>query len=187
MARKHMKPFNVARGYCHKIEDFPIPHGCFYGRDSVSYWYCINKELYPLDTPTLEIYRLNPADGEWYLLIEQSETVKMIAEKATPEDWKMPIEYPKYKGIHSITSGIKMVSKSYQTIPGKTCFQEMQKIHENRHNTVINQPQDIWESVAPMTYEEKCGKKTIKRPRWKKTQYTLESKPYIVHNAHVCS
>lgn len=180
MARKHMKPFNVAHGWCHKIAGYPIPHGAFYGRDNVSYWYCINKELYPLDTPTLEIYRLNPADEEWYLLIEQSNTVKMIVERATSEDWAMPIEYPKFTGIHNVSSEVKMVSKSYQTIPGKTTFQELQLIHENRHNNVHNQPQNIWESIAPMMYEEKVGSRRIKRPNWKKTQYTQDSKPYLV-------
>ena len=180
MARKHMKLFNVATGWCHKIADTKIPRGAFYGRDAVSYWYCINKELYPLDTPTLEVYRLNPADGEWYLLIEQSETVNKIVQYATAEDWAMPIEYPKYTGIHNVSACVKMVSKSYQAIPGKTTFQELQHIHETRNNNVHNQPQNIWESIAPMMYSEKCGSKTIKRPRWKKSQYTADSKPYIV-------
>ena len=176
MARKHMKPFNIAKGYCHKIADFPIPHGSFYGRDNVSYWYCINKKLYPLDTPTLEIYRLNPADNEWYLLIEQSDTVKMIVERATPADWDMPIEYPKYKGIHVISANIdKTITRSKcQALKGGS-----QKF-TNRSENGCAIPLDMWESVAPMTYEEKCGTKRIKRPSWKKTQYKADSKPYLV-------
>ena len=178
--RKHMKLFNVATGYCHKVAGFPIPKGAFYGRDSVSYWYCINKELYPIDTPTLEIYRYNEVEDEWYLLLEHSKTVEIIVASATQEDWNMPIEYPKYKGIHNISASCAMKSKSYQTIKGESNFQKLQKAHENRFNNVHNQPQDIWESVAPMTYEEKVGTKRIKRPKWSKTQYTQNSKPYVV-------
>lgn len=178
MARKHMKIFNVAHGWCHKIADTPIPHGAFYGRDSVSYWYCINKELYPLDTPTLEMYRFDTRSEEWVLLIEQSETVKIIVELATKDDWNMPIEYPKYKGIHNVANtAASMHSKSYQTIPGKTTFQELQLAHEKRHNTVLNQPNDIWESIAPMSYADKFGSKNLNS---EKGQYTQNSKPYIV-------
>ena len=178
--RHHMKPFNVATGYCHKVAGFPVPRGAFYGRDKISYWYCINKELYPLDTPTLEMYRFNPADEEWYLLIEHSDTVRLIVESATKEEWDMSIEYPKFKGIHQVSSSIKMKSQSYQKVPAPSTFKELQKIHENRHNTVLNQPMDRWESIAPMTYEEKAGKKRINRPTWKKTQYTEDSKPYLI-------
>lgn len=143
MAKKHMKPFNVATGYCHKIANFPIPHGAFYGRDNVSYWYCINKELYPLDTPTLEVYRYNPKDEEWYLLIEQSETVKIIVERATKSDWKMPIEYPKFAGIHSISANIDktITRKKCQAIKGGA------KRFSNRSENPQQIPLDIAEKV----------------------------------------
>ena len=130
-----MKPFNVASGYCHKVANFRIPHGAFYGRDNVSYWYCINKELYPLDTPTLEIYRFNPADEEWYLLVEQSETVRLIVEKATPADWAMPIEYPKYTGIHVMSANMD------KTITRKKC--QAIKNGSKRYGTRMENPHAI--------------------------------------------
>lgn len=167
-----MKTFNVAQGYCHKVANFRIPKGAFYGRDDISYWYCINKELYPLDTPTLEIYRFNPKDEEWYLLIEQSETVNTIVGCATKEDWDMPIEYPKYTGIHNISANMD------KTITRKKCqaIKNGTKQFGNRKENPNEIPLDLWETVAPMVYSEKVGNKTIKRPRWKKTQYI--EKPY---------
>ena len=84
--------------------------------------------------------------------------------------------YPKYKGIHNMANtATAMRSKSYQTIPGKTTFQELQLSHEKRHNTILNQPMDIWESIAPMSYEEKHGTKN-------NGSYTNNSKPYIVRD-----
>lgn len=176
MARKHMKIYNVARGYCHKIADTHIPHGAFYGRDKISYWYCINKKLYPLDTPTLEMYRLNPENNEWYLLIEQSDTVKLIVERATQAEWDMPIEESKFTGIHSISANMDKTVRRTKSHALKDASRAFWNRNENRNQL----PLDMWESVAPMTYEEKVGKKRTNRPRWKKTQYTLASKPYLI-------
>ena len=165
---KSMKVFNIATGYCHKIQGQPIPKGAFYGRDKVSYWYCIHKELYPLATPTLEIYRLNPEDGEWYMLIEHSSLVQLIVDRATQSDWDMPIEYPRFTGIHNMSNNMDKVNR-------KT---KVHKSHSTPNTDMI--PLDAWESVAPMSYAEKNGSKRIKRPNWSSTQYTKASKPYYV-------
>ena len=148
-----------------------VPKGALYGKDKFGYWVCIQKELYPLDTPTLELYRWNNEKMGWVLLLEQSETVAYIAQCATKFDlWNIPIEYPKYTGIHSISENMDKVVRKHkiQRITSQYAF-------ENRHRDE-QIPLDIWESVAPMMYTEKAGNRRIKRPTWKKTTYV--EKPY---------
>ena len=172
-----MNKFNICNNYITKIQDMVIPKGALYGRDKLGYWVCINKELYPLDTPTLELYRWNNAQIGCILTIEQSETVAYISQCATKFNlWNVPIEYPKFTGIHAISSTNDKVVRKH-----KIQRITSQYDHNNRHNDK-QVPLDMWESVAPMTYEETAGKHTLKRPKWRKCQYTVDSKPYMVSN-----
>ena len=172
-----MNKFNICKNYITKIQDMVVPKGALYGKDKYGYWVCINKELYPLDTPTLELYRWNNAQMGWILTVEQSETVRYISECATKFNlWKIAIEYPKLTGLHSISATNDKVIRKH-----KVQRITSQYDHTNRHND-RQIPLDMWESVAPMMYEEKAGKHTIKRPKWRKCQYTVASKPYVVTN-----
>lgn len=171
--RKHMKLFNVARGYCHKIAGVAIPHGAFYGRDSKGYWYCINKTKFPIKSncPALELYRLE-SNGEWVLTVEMGDTVKKIFEWATLEEWAMPIEYPKYKGLHVISANMdKTIRKTKGRALGRTW----------RHHNELEVKSDVWENAAPMTYAEYNGRKCVKNRRYEKAHYTENSKPYYTY------
>lgn len=172
-----MKRFNICTNYITKIKDMVVPKGALYGKDRFGYWVCIQKELYPLDTPTLEMYRWNNDKMGWILLLEQSETVEYIVQCATKFDlWKVPIEYPKFTGIHSISANNDKVVRKHKI---QRITSQYDYDHRHDHKQV---PLDIWETVAPMSYAEKAGKHTLKRTKWRKCQYTVESKPYIVKN-----
>lgn len=172
-----MNKFNICKNYITKIKDMVVPKGALYGCDKYGYWVCVHKELHPLDTPTLELYRWNNAEIGWILTIEQSETVSYISQCATKFDlWKVPIEYPKFTGLHSVSANNDKVVRKH-----KIQRITSQYDHETRHNSK-QIPLDIWESVAPMMYEEKAGKHTLKRQRWNKCKYTTDSKPYVVTN-----
>lgn len=172
-----MNKFNICNNYITKIQGMVIPKGALYGKDKYGYWVCTQKELYPLDTPTLELYRWNNPEMDWVLTIEQSETVRYISECATKFDlWKVPIEYPKFTGVHEIAKNSSNIVRKHK-IQRITSQYDYEHRHDKEQISL-----DMWESVAPMLYEEKVGTKRIKRPNWHKTQYTPESKPYIVKN-----
>ena len=139
-----MNKFNLCSNYITKLHDMTIPKGALYGKDRWGTWVCIHKELYPLDTPTLELYRWNNEELDWVLTIEQSETVQYITNCATRFNlWNVPIEYPKFTGIHSISRNMdKTISRSKRSTL-KAASQRYENRHDNKQLAL-----DTWEKVV---------------------------------------
>ena len=139
-----MNKFNMCKNYITKLHDMTIPKGALYGKDRWGVWVCIHKELYPLDTPTLELYRWNNEEMGWVLTIEQSDTVRYIADCATRFNlWNVPIEYPKFTGIHSISANMdKTISRSK-----RGSLKAGAQRYANRHNHEQVEL-DTWEKVV---------------------------------------
>lgn len=184
MAKNHLAKFRVCYSYTCKIgieennrDKTVVPHGAIYGRDEFGYWYCINKEVYPAminGRYALETYRQNPRTGEWFLIIDTTDTIQFVIENLTDEIISMPVEYPKYTGASAL-SGKRYKSKCATGNP------KPNGLKKANDEWFMRQPEntiklDVWENAAPMMYEELNGKKRIKRPNWSKTQYII--KPY---------
>lgn len=141
-----MKRFNICNIYHAKFYGMIIPRNAWYGQDKTSLWVCIHKELYPLATPTLELYRFSEKYG-WVLLQEQSETVNFIKQTADRHNlWGVPVEYPKFTGIHKISANMdKTITRSK-----KTPFKQANKNQEQRHDNEMI-PLDRWEKMISRT------------------------------------
>ena len=121
-----------------------VPKGALYGKDCWGTWVCIHKELYPMDTPTLELYRWNNEEMGWVLTIEHSDTVNSIVNYANKFNlWDLPIEYPKYTGIHNISANMD------KTISRRKCntLKRTAQRHEKRHDHE-QVALDVWEKVV---------------------------------------
>lgn len=138
-----MNKFNVARGYVLSLNGMNVPKGAFYGRDGHGIWVCMKKELYPLETPTLELYRWN--NGGWCLTIEQSATTAYIKACADKNNlWKIPVEYPRFKGLHTISAQMD------KTITKKKS-QSLKQGRKERRN-IYEVPLDYAEKVLSRTF-----------------------------------
>ena len=139
-----MNKFNMCKNYITKLFDMPVPKGALYGKDRFGVWVCIHKELYTkYKKPTLELYRWNNEETGWILIIEQSDTTKYIADCATRFDlWHVPIEYPKFTGIHKVSANMD------KTVTRSKCnsFKRVVRTYENRHNSE-QISLDTWEKV----------------------------------------
>ena len=119
-----MNKFNMCKNYITKLYGMPVPKGAFYGKDKYGIWVVIKKEKYDYDVPTLELYRWNNETTGWVLTIERSETVNYICHCADRFDlWNIPVEFPKYTGLHTISARMNQnpyasTRKSYKTVSG---------------------------------------------------------------------
>lgn len=77
-----MKKFNICYGQDIRIDNFTVPHGAVYGKDSAGKWVCTRKTPKTLfgHMTLLALWRQGE-NGYWYISYESGKTARFIIQK----------------------------------------------------------------------------------------------------------
>lgn len=94
-----MKRFNICTGQDVRIDDFTVPHGAVYGKDSAGKWICTRKTPKTLfgHMTLISLWRQDDS-GHWYISHESGKTARFIIDKmidshSTAEEMPVCIDY----------------------------------------------------------------------------------------------
>lgn len=187
--------YKMARGFCTFLRPIPelpelqfrVPKGALYGKDEFGYFIITDKTTYTAFEP--EVHRMDTRRwdsriNDWIIVCgEKSHTIDYIAEHITAEEQAFPIEYARLIGLRDMSRGDNLYDPAMSRNGVRR--HKTKSLHAPTRHTHPDQiPLDVWESVAPMMWEEINGHHTINKRNMTNNR-PIKAYKYVINRPYV--